>query len=151
MRDGVVRAKPGTYVVVLRSGSDRPVQIGRWGVLALRPGYYVYVGSALGPGGLLARVSRHCRGSRAKHWHVDYLRELTEPCAVWFRYSEARLEHDWARVLAGLPDTVPIKGFGCTDCRCEAHLFFAPGYPSFEVFSDSVEGPVSSSSCNAIV
>ena len=35
------------------------VPIGKLGVLHMLPGIYVYVGSALGPGGLAARIERH--------------------------------------------------------------------------------------------
>ena len=54
----------GTYALVLRSDVSAATEIGRWGRLTIRPGYYVYVGSALGPGGVRARVSRHCRETK---------------------------------------------------------------------------------------
>ena len=149
MLDGPLRREPGTYAVILRSRWNRTVQIGRWGVLNLRRGYYVYVGSALGPGGLSARVSRHCRGSKAKHWHIDYLREHASPWSLWFRYSNVRLEHDWAAALARMPGAVAVNGFGCSDCRCEAHLFFVARSPSVEVFAGFVEGAVDSLPCDA--
>ena len=135
--------------MILRCRSNRTVQIGRWGELDLQRGYYVYVGSALGAGGLMVRVSRHCRGSRAKHWHIDYLREQASPSSVWFRYSALRLEHGWAAALMKMPGMITVKGFGCTDCDCEAHLFFSARPPSVEVFEDCVDGRVDSLRCNA--
>ncbi len=66
---------PGTYVLVLDSTGYLGIQIGRWGLLETCPGTYLYVGSAFGPGGLRARISRHAKTKKAKHWHIDYLRE----------------------------------------------------------------------------
>ena len=43
---------PGTYALVLRFSSGLEIVVGRLGVLAVQPGFYVYVGSALGPGRL---------------------------------------------------------------------------------------------------
>ncbi len=48
--------KPGTYALVLACQKTGRVRIGRLGVLALQPGFYVYVGSAFGSGGLAARL-----------------------------------------------------------------------------------------------
>ena len=41
----------GTYALVLSCTTEQRIAIGRLGVLDVRPGCYVYVGSALGPGG----------------------------------------------------------------------------------------------------
>ncbi|MCG8024627.1 MAG: DUF123 domain-containing protein [Candidatus Thiodiazotropha endolucinida] len=64
-----MNAKPGTYGLVLQADTDTVVQVGRWGAIDIRPGYYIYIGSAFGAGGVLARVSRHCR----KKGSVNYL------------------------------------------------------------------------------
>lgn len=116
--------KPGTYALVLRSQTTDSIAVGRWGRLAVRPGYYIYVGSAFGPGGLSARVSRHCRGSESKRWHIDYLRAVTGPVSVCYSQDPVQREHDWAQALARMPELAPIGGFGCSDCKCAAHLFF---------------------------
>lgn len=47
-----VPSAPGTNSVVLYSTAARTIRIGRLGKLQLRPGFYSYVGSALGPGGM---------------------------------------------------------------------------------------------------
>ena len=53
--------RPGTYALILRASTAQTIQIGRLGDLVMQPGYYIYVGSAFGPGGLAARVGRHLR------------------------------------------------------------------------------------------
>ena len=142
-----MKRKPGTYVLVLRCHESRPVQIGRWGELKTRPGYYLYVGSAFGPGGLLARVSRHCREGKRKHWHIDYLREFTNPSSAWYSYGPERLEHTWAEAIGQTKHLVPIEGFGCSDCRCESHLFWTARRPGLAAFASTVGCRVESSSC----
>ena len=48
---------PGTYILLLHAALERDVTIGAAGILSLRQGYYAYVGSAFGPGGLYARLA----------------------------------------------------------------------------------------------
>jgi Uri superfamily endonuclease len=144
-----MKSKPGTYALVLQSHTSTRTRIGRWGWLDVRPGYYIYVGSALGPGGVLARVSRHCREHKTLHWHIDYLRELTSPVSVWYSYSPNRLEHSWAEAVAKLNETEPVKGFGCSDCDCNSHLFFSGSKPELPGFAAAVGGSVKSWTCGA--
>ena len=142
-----MKSKPGTYALVLRSDASTCTRIGRWGYLNVRPGYYIYVGSALGPGGVLARVSRHCREHKIKHWHIDYLREYAIIESVWYSHSPIRLEHSWAEAVAKLNETEPVKGFGCSDCRCNSHLFFSASEPELSRFAAAVRISVKSWPC----
>jgi Uri superfamily endonuclease len=135
-----MKPNPGSYVLVLRSRTSSNTQIGRWGRLDIQPGYYIYVGSAFGPGGVLARVSRHCRENKSKRWHIDYLREWVSPFSVWCSYDSVHLEHRWAQALAKLPELTSIKGFGCSDCNCESHLFFTTRKPVLRTFTKVLEG-----------
>lgn len=120
-----LRAIPGTYALVLRVDSAARLQIGRRGIHTFPAGWYVYAGSARGPGGVRARVERHLRTHRRPHWHIDYLREAAEVVDVWVARQEKFTEHDVVKLLTGIEGvTVPVKGFGSSDCRagCEAHL-----------------------------
>lgn len=141
---------PGTYALLLQSDANTSTQIGRWGQLDIYSGYYVYVGSAFGPGGVLARVSRHCRDAKSKHWHIDYLREFTNLTSVWYSHAPTRLEHTWAQTMARMKHMRSVKGFGCSDCNCEAHLFFTAKKPTLAAFARNVDGPVKSWSCEDI-
>lgn len=120
----MLKSNLGTYALILQSHSSQTIQVGRWGQLDLQSGFYIYIGSAFGPGGVRARVSRHLRGDKRKHWHVDYLREYVIPTEVWISYKAEHLEHDWASILFEMPEMIPIQGFGCSDCKCHSHLFF---------------------------
>ncbi len=138
-----MKPKPGTYALILRSHSKAKAQVGRWGRLIIKPGYYIYVGSAFGPGGVQARVSRHCRKPKSKHWHIDYLREHLSPVGAWYSYETRELEHRWAQVFSDMADTSSIKGFGCSDCKCYSHLFTISTKPDLAQFSKNQLSAVS--------
>jgi Uri superfamily endonuclease len=90
---------------------------------------YLYVGSALGPGGL-RRVERHravAQGrNQTRRWHIDYLLALGELKRVLVMETEERLECTLAQELAKRFQPA-IPGFGSGDCRCKTHLFRASG------------------------
>jgi len=126
-------APPGIYCLVLANPACT-VRVGQLGECRFPAGRLCYIGSALGPGGLV-RVRRHLRlageQDRPPRWHIDYL--LTDPrftpeAVVWAVTTE-RLECAVARAL-GEPG---IKGFGCSDCRCPTHLFSREENPVAEV------------------
>ena len=118
-----LRTAPGTYVLHLDIAHREQIEVGRLGVLDATKGRYLYVGSALGPGGVKARVQRHARANKNTHWHIDYVRAEASLRGVWVAYSDRRLECDWARALAETPGaTIPMPGFGASDCSCSAHL-----------------------------
>ena len=121
---------PGTYALVLRSRADTSVQIGRCGTLLIQPGFYVYVGSALGPGGLRARLTHHLRQPARLHWHIDHLRRRATVVAAWYRFGRARREHTWAKLLRDTTgSSIPLPGFGSSDCKCPSHLFYFSTLP----------------------
>jgi len=118
-------AKPGTYALVLAASKRQRISVGKLRTFEVRPGFYVYVGSALGPGGLAARIGRHARQEKTLRWHVDYLRAVTDLVEVWFRPGRQRRECSWAERLAGMPGAgTPMPGFGASDCGCRSHLFY---------------------------
>jgi Uri superfamily endonuclease len=129
--------QPGTYALVLLSDAIQTLEIGRLGTLTTEPGVYVYTGSAFGPGGVAARVSRHSRRDKPMHWHVDYLRPEVQLLGVWYTYDLQRLECSWSGVLSSMKTaSVPLVGFGSSDCKqgCKAHLYFFPSRPSLATF-----------------
>ncbi len=114
----------GVYCLVLFHGPCI-IRVGALGSLAFPGGWHVYTGSAQGPGGL-KRVQRHiglaASRSQTKRWHIDYLLGgkgvilLSALCARTTRKVECEL----AKAIGG----VPVRGFGCSDCHCNSHLFY---------------------------
>ena len=130
-----LKPEPGTYALVLSSSSQKIICIGKFGKLKIQKGYYIYVGSALGPGGLKARIKYHNRLSTKPHWHIDYLKPFVEIKEVWYSYDTHRNEHNWSTIFITLPDAfIPLKGFGSSDYKCRTHLFYFNKKPSLKKF-----------------
>ena len=130
-----IAGSPGTYAVLLCCHRPTRLRIGRLGVLRARRGSYLYVGSALGPGGVRARVRHHERRSERPRWHIDHLRAGTELVEVWYSHDTLRREHQWATIVSRLDGArAAMAGFGSSDCRCATHLFFFENRPSVKVF-----------------
>jgi Uri superfamily endonuclease len=125
----------GTYVLILRLVRARRIQVGSLGRFCFPGGWFGYVGSAFGPGGLRGRLGHHLNPSAPSRWHVDYLREVAPLEQVWLAGGEEVQEHVWAGLLReGMQGEVPVPGFGSSDCRCEAHLFRFQDRPSWHSF-----------------
>jgi Uri superfamily endonuclease len=142
--NALMNPAPGTYALILQNYSNDRVQIGHWLRIDLEPGYYIYVGSAFGPGGVQARVLRHLRKTKTRHWHIDYLSEFVSPFGVWYSHESEHLEHRWAQALCNIKGISPVHGFGCSDCKCYSHLFQTLTVPDFTQFSNIVGGKVES-------
>jgi Uri superfamily endonuclease len=135
-------AQPGTYVLWLRLPQPRTLRIGRLGNAVFAPGYYAYVGSAFGPGGVRSRLGRHLLGGDALRWHIDYLRQACHVHSAWVSHDARRLEHAWADALLALPGArPPLAGFGASDCHCDAHLAGFARRPSLAAFRQRLETP----------
>ena len=137
-----MNTSPGTYAILLKNVSHRNIRVFGVKTLCFNKGYYLYIGSAFGPGGLRARIGRHCRRQKVKRWHIDYLREAADISRIWLEASEAGREHDWAKALYGAEGFEPITGFGCSDCRCRAHLFFSSRRPRDGLMKTLLEGDI---------
>ncbi len=132
------RAK-GSYILVLWLAAPQVLRVGKLGEFAFQAGYYLYVGSACGAGGLAGRLKHHLKPQKL-HWHIDYLRSVAQLQEIWFtedrqhnesnndwQQSEWHSECQWAAELAKLNQlSCPYRGFGSSDCRCVAHLFYCP-------------------------
>ena len=110
------------------------INTGRFGGSCLLPGIYFYCGSALGPGGLLARIYRHIRLGKNQHWHFDFIRPYLEITRVWWADSNVS-ECDLCRWIAKVtPASFPLAGFGSSDCTrsCRSHLILVPSDTNLE-------------------
>jgi Uri superfamily endonuclease len=120
-------ADPGAYLLLI--GLRRKVAIRghpSWPE-SLPRGWYLYAGSAYGPGGLRGRLARHFRPTKVRHWHVD---QLTAEGEIHAMAYAGRRECELVAALSGLPEiTMPAPGFGSSDCRiCRSHLLaYQPG------------------------
>lgn len=115
----------GAYVLGLRLGEEVPVALTRPAPGSLMPGWYLYMGSARGSGGIRARVKRHFRQGKKLHWHIDRLTAVSAEMAALA--VAGGYECDLVGKLLDHPRfEVAVAGFGNTDCRlCESHLLAA--------------------------
>jgi Uri superfamily endonuclease len=129
--DGDAPPARGSYLLVARLASPAEIAVGRLGTFRFPAGWYAYAGSALGPGGLRARLARHGRADKRLHWHIDYLLQMSVVEAAWYLASEDKLECAWAAALASIPGhrQWPPR-FGASDCRCLGHLVYCPHRPT---------------------
>jgi Uri superfamily endonuclease len=132
----------GTYILIASVAQGQRLVIGRLGEFEIVPGFYAYVGSAFGSGGLRARLGHHL-GSRAKpHWHIDYLLRVAQPVEIWYSTAARRLEHDWVDILEQAPQfRIPIPRFGASDDHRggSSHLFYCERRPRFAWFRQQLE------------
>ena len=126
----------GVYLLVLTPRSDSTAVIGKSGIkITLRPNtVLVYVGSAMGPGGLPARIKRHLVKSGKKlYWHIDYLTSRPDIDIQYILYSCTTIksaEKDLAEKCSLILEEGP-SGFGSGDDPYNrTHLFVYRGDPA---------------------
>lgn len=124
--DSAVPAEPGAYLLLIELAAPLALDIPSLGPATLPAGRYAYGGSAYGPGGLKARIGRHLRRDKVQRWHIDRLTAAGR--AIGVRAVPGGRECDLVRGLLDLPGaSVPVPGFGSSDCRsCPAHLVALP-------------------------
>jgi Uri superfamily endonuclease len=120
----------GTYAILLYVSRATRLEIGKLGAFDFPRGYYVYVGSARGAGGLRARVTRHWRASKKLHWHIDSLRAAAKPLRVWCSTDARDDECVWSAMMQAQNARIIAPRFGASDCACAAHLYFFARRPS---------------------
>jgi Uri superfamily endonuclease len=126
-------SEKGVYCLIFKNHACS-LEIGKKGDFPFSAGFHIYVGSALGPGGL-RRVIRHINLSRNKdrkpNWHVDYLslNPYFRLVSAVYAITSSRFEC----TLAGRIGGNSVSGFGCTDCKCSSHLFYRKESPLLEI------------------
>jgi Uri superfamily endonuclease len=120
------------------------IEVGNLGRSTYPAGFYIYVGSALGSGGLAGRLNHHRKPTTSPgwqaRWHIDYLRHYAKLAQIWYVQQANRREHDWAAVLQQLSrDKLTIPRFGSSDCSCPSHLFHFSDLPDWDDFQRILE------------
>ncbi|HEC14779.1 MAG TPA: GIY-YIG nuclease family protein [Rhodospirillales bacterium] len=136
-------AGPGSYALIVAVLRPMAVPFPGKGRAILPEGYYLYAGSAKGPGGIRARTRRHLKGAKPIHWHVDRLTNANGVAMVLAFPGGA--ECGLLERVANWPGvSFPAPGFGSTDCRsCPSHLVkLAEGFAVDGLDSNEPGGPV---------
>jgi Uri superfamily endonuclease len=127
---------PGSYCLLLFLPHRTTLVVGRLGSIDFKRGYYLYLGSAFGSGGVRSRVLRHLVKGKKQHWHIDYLRAQANVKNIWVDYRSGNMEHRWAqKLMSGTIECDSIYKFGCSDCTCSSHLFYFKQYPDSKILT----------------
>jgi Uri superfamily endonuclease len=111
----------GIYALEISIDASIFIKVGKLGVLNFDKGLYVYVGSA--QSNLEKRVERHMRKQKKRFWHIDYLLESGH-VKIADVFLKSRAQSEECRFAAELArDSLPIIGFGSSDCKCVSHLY----------------------------
>ena len=101
----------GTYILILYLALPCSLTIGKLGTFDFPGGWYAYVGSAFGSGGLRGRLKHHLAPVTNPHWHIDYLRAAAPVREVWYFAGETPYEHKWATALSLCPKQRACSAF----------------------------------------
>lgn len=133
-------ALPGTYLLLFHNRINQAIEIGKIGTMEVQQGYYLYVGSAFGSGGIKARVNRHIRQDKTLKWHIDYLRSHCCLERVFINYSANKQESNWVEKLQQQSSfSTGFNGFGASDSHHSSHLFFSPSLPTNRKISHTLK------------
>lgn len=114
----------GIYTLLIELKKDSKIEVGALREIDFKKGYYVYVGSA--QNGIEARVKRHLRDEKRKHWHIDYLLDNSDIDRVFVLDGNKEEECKVAKYLASSLEK--IDDFGSSDCNCTSHLFYTKDF-----------------------
>jgi len=114
----------GAYCLVIEVPEEREIVVGSLGPHRYQRGVYAYVGSALA--GVEQRVGRHKSQKKRLRWHIDYLLANADILATVAIPGERReVECGMAQALQQCDGaSIPVLGFGASDCRCDSHLLY---------------------------
>jgi Uri superfamily endonuclease len=129
----------GTYVLLLHLPAPVELTVGRLGTFDFPAGWYAYIGSAFGAGGLVGRLKHHLRPVERPHWHIDYLRQAAELVEIWLSPDTEPREQAWVDLMLAIPGaTIIVEGFGASDSDRESHLVYFDVRPELEDFAVGV-------------
>ena len=111
----------GAYQLVLRLDQDMVIRVGALGNQAFSAGVYMYTGRA--SRNLGARLRRHVGKKKTLRWHIDYVMQFAHVLSIrvypFMAGDECAINQE---TLTELRCSIPVIGFGSSDCSCRSHL-----------------------------
>ena len=120
----------GIYALVLEIKEEINLNIGKNKNYNFLPGYYIYIGSALGEfsNSIENRLKRHFSNDKKIFWHIDYLlaSPLVKPIKAYYAETNQKKECKLAAQLSNFKKSNIFSNFGNSDCQsgCKTHLFY---------------------------
>ena len=112
--------RKGTYILIFDMPETR-IMVGALGIVDIQEGTYCYIGSAMN--GLDQRIRRHLSKKKKMRWHIDYLAMEAVKMEAYEAAVPCIAECELGRIVLDSGGIAFVKGFGCSDCRCQTHLF----------------------------
>lgn len=113
----------GIYCLIIRLRQGCRIKIGCLGTFHFPAGFYVYAGSA--QNNLERRIERHLRQEKKMRWHVDYVLRYGHVVSVHTYAGKKHMECVLSNEIGSMKGaSLPVKGFGSSDCSCNSHLYF---------------------------
>ena len=131
----------GTYLLILRIDDDlTDLTIGQLGRFHFAAGYYLYIGSAFGPGGLSTQLQHFEQPGRTRpRRHIDYLRPHAHLVEAWGVGSGAPVGCHWAHALAATQEvSVPVPRFSARNRNCRSHLLYVARRPTLRLLTETL-------------
>jgi Uri superfamily endonuclease len=129
----------GVYVLIVSVNHNVRTVIGALGIVQFKKGIYAYVGSA--QNNLEKRLARHLGAIKKKFWHIDYLLDSPGVSIRKVLTLEAGKAEECRLADLLRQKGSPVPSFGCSDCKCNSHLFRIGSYEFLkERLQESVVG-----------
>ena len=120
----------GIYCLLIKIQKNICVKAGKLGKINFEKGNYAYIGSA--QNNLEKRIARHLLKNKKKFWHIDYLTSNKSVKIIKVIYKKAGKKEECKTAKKLNEKEFTINGFGCSDCKCKAHLFKLKNIKSIE-------------------
>lgn len=125
-----------TYILILQLKRDLSINIGCFGLINFKKGYYIYTGSARRNVNL--RVERHLKKEKKLHWHIDYLTN-NKSFEIKLVYLIENYEECEISKIFYQNNFIFIERFGSSDCKCKSHLFHSKNLKEIKTLLKSVK------------
>ena len=128
----------GIYALIIRIKEKVVINIGKKKKYNFLPGYYIYIGSALGEysNNIENRLKRHFSNNKKLFWHIDYLLNISKIEAKKALYAKTnqKKECELSSKIMNYSNSDLFKDFGNSDCEagCKTHLFYFNDYTNLE-------------------
>lgn len=110
-----------TYILILKLNENLSIEIGKFGNINFKKGFYIYIGS--GKRNIKKRVERHIKKEKKAHWHIDYL-TINKNFSINEIYFIDKIKECEVAEIFMKNNIAYIKNFGSSDCKCKSHLFY---------------------------
>lgn len=115
---------PNTYLLLIKNSKDVEIKVGSLGEIKFSKGWFCYVGSSRTSN--FSRLTRHSKVSigenSTRHWHIDYLNGYKTTTIEMAYISTDKKE---CKIAEKMKRFVSVNEFGCSDCKCDSHLFYS--------------------------